>query len=31
MVPVRDSKLPHGPILVFGVSTWTSFLAYVKK
>ncbi|MGW6641383.1 DUF397 domain-containing protein [Streptomyces iakyrus] len=30
MVPVRDSKQPHGPILVFGASPWGSFLAGVK-
>ncbi|MDG9707337.1 DUF397 domain-containing protein [Streptomyces sp. DH10] len=29
-VPVRDSKQPHGPILVFGASPWVSFLAAVK-
>ncbi|MGA5360057.1 DUF397 domain-containing protein [Streptomyces purpurascens] len=30
IVPVRDSKLPHSPILVFGASPWASFLARVK-
>ncbi|MGI5426809.1 DUF397 domain-containing protein [Streptomyces sp. CA-179760] len=30
IVPVRDSKLPHSPILVFGASPWVSFLAGVK-
>ncbi|MGA5896851.1 DUF397 domain-containing protein [Streptomyces venetus] len=30
IVPVRDSKLPHSPILVFGTSPWVSFLAGVK-
>ncbi|MEV3967850.1 DUF397 domain-containing protein [Streptomyces sp. NPDC050698] len=29
--PVRDSKLPDGPILVFGASPWASFLAHVRK
>ncbi|MFJ8596081.1 DUF397 domain-containing protein [Streptomyces sp. NPDC093598] len=29
--PVRDSKRPDGPILVFGASPWASFLAHVKK
>ncbi|MET9391692.1 DUF397 domain-containing protein [Streptomyces sp. NPDC006624] len=29
-VPVRDSKLPHGPILMFGVSRWASFVVAVK-
>ncbi|MET9763220.1 DUF397 domain-containing protein [Streptomyces sp. NPDC006372] len=27
MVPVRDSKLSHSPILVFGASPWALFLA----
>ncbi|MGW0862594.1 DUF397 domain-containing protein [Streptomyces sp. NPDC002611] len=31
MVPVRDSKLPHSPILVFGASPWALFLAHVTK
>ncbi len=30
IVPVRDSKQPHGPILVFSANPWTSFLAGVK-
>ncbi|GAA4316985.1 DUF397 domain-containing protein [Streptomyces venetus] len=30
-VPVRDSKLRHGPVLVFGASPWASFLAGVKE
>ncbi|HLL34214.1 MAG TPA: DUF397 domain-containing protein [Streptomyces sp.] len=29
-VPVRDSKLSAGPVLVFGEDSWTSFLAGVK-
>ncbi|MBB6415126.1 DUF397 domain-containing protein [Streptomyces sp. AK010] len=29
-VPVRDSKNPDGPILVFGATSWTSFLTQVK-
>ncbi|GAA2318944.1 hypothetical protein GCM10010234_76580 [Streptomyces hawaiiensis] len=29
MIPVRDSKQPQGPILVFGASPWASFLTYV--
>ncbi|MEW2610492.1 DUF397 domain-containing protein [Streptomyces sp. NPDC047880] len=28
-VPVRDSKQPQGPILVFGAKPWASFLTYV--
>ncbi|MEU1317823.1 DUF397 domain-containing protein [Streptomyces tibetensis] len=31
MIPVRDSKQPQGPILVFGVSPWASFLTYVTN
>jgi hypothetical protein len=30
MVPVRDSKLSAGPVLVFGVGSWSSFLESVK-
>ncbi|MFF7313724.1 MULTISPECIES: DUF397 domain-containing protein [unclassified Streptomyces] len=30
ILPVRDSKLPHSPILVFGASPWMSFLVGVK-
>ncbi|MFD7596862.1 DUF397 domain-containing protein [Kitasatospora sp. NPDC059812] len=29
-VPVRDSKDPHGPVLVFPASAWTSFLSSVQ-
>jgi hypothetical protein len=29
MIPVRDSKQPQGPILVFGANPWASFLTYV--
>ncbi|MER7404145.1 DUF397 domain-containing protein [Streptomyces sp. NPDC000070] len=31
ILPVRDSKQPDGPILVFGASPWASFLTYVTK
>ncbi|MDQ1018192.1 DUF397 domain-containing protein [Streptomyces afghaniensis] len=31
IVPVRDSKQPHGPILVFRSGSWASFLTYVTK
>ncbi|MFE8992034.1 DUF397 domain-containing protein [Streptomyces collinus] len=31
MVPVRGSKLPHSPILVFGAGSWGVFLAGVKN
>jgi Domain of unknown function (DUF397) len=30
-VPVRDSKDPEGPALVFGVSSWSAFVADVKS
>jgi hypothetical protein len=30
LVPVRDSKVPHGQVIVFGAASWTSFLAGVK-
>lgn len=29
-VPVRDSKDPHGPALVFPADGWSSFVAAVK-
>ncbi|MFD7901565.1 DUF397 domain-containing protein [Kitasatospora sp. NPDC059722] len=29
-VPVRDSKDPQGPALVFPASAWTAFVAAVK-
>ncbi|MER6303487.1 DUF397 domain-containing protein [Kitasatospora sp. NPDC001539] len=29
-VPVRDSKDPHGPVLVFPASAWESFLSGVQ-
>ncbi len=31
VVPVRDSKAPHGPVLAFPASGWTSFLGAVKS
>ncbi|MCD7445430.1 DUF397 domain-containing protein [Streptomyces lincolnensis] len=30
IVPVRDSKVPEGKVLVFGATSWTSFLAKLK-
>lgn len=30
IVPVRESKDPAGPCLVFGAGAWTSFLAELK-
>ncbi|MEV7079417.1 DUF397 domain-containing protein [Streptomyces sp. NPDC093516] len=29
-VPVRDSKNPHGPKLVFRASAWAAFVANLK-
>ncbi|WSQ09374.1 DUF397 domain-containing protein [Streptomyces sp. NBC_01231] len=29
-VPVRDSKSPHGPALVFSSGGWSQFVAAVK-
>jgi hypothetical protein len=29
-VPVRDSKIPHGPALVFPAAGWSSFVTAVK-
>ncbi|MFJ2113355.1 DUF397 domain-containing protein [Streptomyces sp. NPDC087850] len=29
-VPVRDSKVPHGPAIVFPKGDWSSFVAAVK-
>ncbi|KIF75978.1 regulatory protein [Streptomyces sp. 150FB] len=30
VVPVRDSKRPHAPALIFANATWTSFITQVK-
>ncbi|MEV6568869.1 DUF397 domain-containing protein [Streptomyces kronopolitis] len=30
VVPVRDSKDPHGPALIFPAATWSSFVSAVK-
>lgn len=30
VIPVRDSKAPHGPVLVFPVGDWTSFVTALK-
>ncbi|MDT0546614.1 MULTISPECIES: DUF397 domain-containing protein [Streptomyces] len=30
-VPVRDSKTPHSPMLVFPADSWSSFLAALKN
>ncbi|WP_432143090.1 DUF397 domain-containing protein [Streptomyces sp. bgisy084] len=31
LVPVRDSKAPHGPALLFGAPAWASFVTAVKS
>ncbi|TSB31414.1 DUF397 domain-containing protein [Streptomyces benahoarensis] len=31
LVPVRDSKAPAGPALVFGAPVWASFVGAVKS
>ncbi|MFT2017366.1 DUF397 domain-containing protein [Streptomyces sp. 796.1] len=30
VVPVRDSKDPHGPAFAFGAAAWSAFVAGVK-
>ncbi|MFJ2898216.1 DUF397 domain-containing protein [Streptomyces sp. NPDC087218] len=30
-VPVRDSKVTSGPVLVFGTGTWAAFVAGVRE
>ncbi|MEU7317345.1 DUF397 domain-containing protein [Streptomyces sp. NPDC007083] len=30
LVPVRDSKAPHGPVLTFPADGWSSFVSAVK-
>jgi hypothetical protein len=30
IVPVRDSKEPQGPVLVFPVASWTAFVVGVR-
>ncbi|MEU3349110.1 DUF397 domain-containing protein [Streptomyces sp. NPDC006700] len=31
IVPVRDSKVPDGPSLVFGAGSWGSFIGDLKS
>ncbi|GAA4674280.1 DUF397 domain-containing protein [Streptomyces youssoufiensis] len=31
IVPVRDSKDPHGPTLTFDTTAWTAFVTGVKN
>ncbi|MGD3107878.1 DUF397 domain-containing protein [Streptomyces sp. YGL11-2] len=30
MVPVRDSKAPQGPALIFPTGSWTAFIRTLK-
>ncbi|CAM5709694.1 DUF397 domain-containing protein [Streptomyces hirsutus] len=30
VVPVRDSKVPHGPALCFEVASWAAFIGELK-
>ncbi|WP_078906347.1 DUF397 domain-containing protein [Streptomyces sp. NRRL S-378] len=30
-VPIRDSKVPHGPALVVSAACWSSFIAAAKE
>lgn len=30
LVPVRDSKVPHGAALCFGSVSWTAFITELK-
>ncbi|KUO20200.1 DUF397 domain-containing protein [Streptomyces dysideae] len=30
-VPVRDSKTPHGPALIFSAANWSAFVTAVKE
>ncbi|MET9372699.1 DUF397 domain-containing protein [Streptomyces sp. NPDC002992] len=31
LVPVRDSKRPHGPVLVLPAAAWTPFIQGLKN
>lgn len=31
VVPVRDSKSPHGPVITFAAERWASFVSAVKS
>ncbi|KUM69382.1 DUF397 domain-containing protein [Streptomyces curacoi] len=30
-VPVRDSKYPHGPALLFSAANWSAFVSAIKE
>ncbi|MFI1467008.1 DUF397 domain-containing protein [Streptomyces wuyuanensis] len=31
VVPVRDSKVPHGPVLAVGAGAWSSFVGAIRS
>jgi uncharacterized protein DUF397 len=31
LVPVRDSKVPHGPALILSAAAWAPFVASLKR
>lgn len=31
LVPVRDSKVPDGNVLVFGATSWAAFLTHTAR
>ncbi|MGW1050123.1 DUF397 domain-containing protein [Streptomyces sp. NPDC002521] len=31
LVPVRDSKTPHGPVLLFPAPAWAPFITALKR
>ncbi|MCX5524982.1 DUF397 domain-containing protein [Streptomyces bobili] len=31
LVPVRDSKVPDGEVLVFGAASWAAFLTHTAR
>ncbi|MHC5702924.1 DUF397 domain-containing protein [Streptomyces tirandamycinicus] len=31
VVPVRDSKVPHGPVLEVGAGAWPSFVGAIRS
>ncbi|MEU5211950.1 DUF397 domain-containing protein [Streptomyces sp. NPDC020742] len=31
IVPVRDSKDPHGPVLTFRTADWSTFIQHIKS
>ncbi|MFG2757760.1 DUF397 domain-containing protein [Streptomyces wuyuanensis] len=31
VVPVRDSKVPHGPVLAIGAGAWSSFVGAIRS